>query len=344
MKRTLYDCLKQKENNVSAIKAIAAWLVIIGHAFAFSCNYEKVDFITKITQGAYNLGGFAVAIFFFFSGLFITKSLLAGRYSDIEFFKRRVGRIFPPFLSVTLMIIVIAGLFFSKNGMVEYFTDIHTYRYLLNCVFITVQSLPGVFLDNVYGNSVNGPIWTIKVEVLCYIAGYIAYKMRLLEKKWAYIWSVPSVILLAIVPNISVMPTSVVVVARPVASYIVGMIYAIYMQRIPVGRKWTILGVIGYSICILLSLCEFGIILALPLVLCGIAFDFSSNNAVMRCLNVVGKWSYETYLWGGFVGQAVTSVFGGVMSVYLNMMITIIVATVFGYMTNKMLNGTGKKS
>lgn len=344
MNRTLYECLKQKENNVAAVKAIAAWLVIIGHAFAFSCNYERVDFMTQITKGAYNLGGFAVAVFFFFSGLFITKSLLSGKYSGIEFFKRRVVRIFPAFVLVTVAIVVIAGCFFSEYSFARYFADANTYRYFLNCIFVSVHNLPGVFMNNVYGSSVNGPIWTIKVEVICYIASYIAYKLRLLETRWGAFFMVPAILFLTAVPHISFVPTVFVTIARPVAMYILGMLCAVYMRKMPVGKKWVIIGGIAYLICIFLSLYELAIVLALPFILCGIAFDISSDNIVMKVLKSIGSVSYEIYLWGGFVGQAVVSLFGGFMSPYLNMVITIVVATVFGYITNKCLNFLGKKS
>ena len=55
-------------------------------------------------------------------------------------------------------------------------------------------------------------------------------------------------------------------------------------------------------------------------------------------LNRLGEYSYEIYLWGGFTGQAVSYMFGGSMNEHLNMIITIPVTMILGYLTNIAVN------
>lgn len=340
---TLGEALNTKKNNVSAIKAVAAWMVIIGHAFAFSCNYELQDFMTIISRGAYNLGGFAVSIFFFFSGLFIAKSLLSGKYKLKEFALRRIVRIFPPFLFVTAAIILICGLFITDLDRGAYFSNPDTYRYMLNCIFFKVYDLPGVFTNNIYGTSVNGPIWTIKVEVLCYIVCYVLYKIRLLDKKRALY--VAGLVLAGVISiyRFDNVPAGIIILIRPMGMFFMGVLYAVYKDSIPVGMRGLMIAVIGYAALLLLGFPETGIFLMVPEIICGLAFLFKGNNKVVSVLGKIGDASYEIYLWGGFVGQAVVWAFGGSMSPWMNMWITILIATVVGMFTHWILSGKFRK-
>lgn len=340
---TLDEALSTKKNNVSAIKAAAAWMVIIGHAFAFACNYEQEDFMTVWTDGTYNLGGFAVGIFFFFSGLFIAKSLLSGKYGLKGYAVRRIVRIFPPFIFVTAAIILISGLFITDLDMGTYFSSLDTYRYMLNCIFFKVHDLPGVFTDNIYGTSVNGPIWTIKVEVICYIICYILYKIKLLDKKRAFY--VAGLVLAGIITiyRLDNVLGAIIILIRPISMFFMGVLYTIYGDRIPINARSFVMAVIGYAALLLLGFPETGMVLMLPEIICGLAFLFKGNNRVVSVLGKIGEASYEIYLWGGFIGQTVVWAFGGSMSPWMNMWITILAATIVGMLTHWILTTKFRK-
>ena len=72
MDKSLNSKLKIKSTNVNLLKFIAAVLVIVCHAFPITNN--GVDILAEYTNGECNFGGFAVGIFFFFSGLYVAKS------------------------------------------------------------------------------------------------------------------------------------------------------------------------------------------------------------------------------------------------------------------------------
>lgn len=332
----LSDALSGKENNVYFIKAAAAYLVIIGHAFAFACNYEQVDIMSVLSGGAYNLGGFAVGIFFFFSGLFITKSLMAGKYTCGSFFKRRIIRIFPPLIFVTAAIIIICGLFFTDMNAMAYFTDTRTYKYLLNCIFISVHELPGVFGKNISGAAVNGPIWTIKFEFACYVMCYVLYRLRLITKKrFQFIIYFFIIAAIAIMYSDGVI-SGLAVLVRPVGMFLLGMAYTVYGEYVNLNIMGFLTSVFIYGLFLFFGFPETGLFFTMPYMVCCMAFLYTEKISC-RAVQEIGKASYEIYLWGGFVGQAVTYVFGGRMSPWLNMVITIIVSTAAGLFTNRIM-------
>ena len=43
-------------------------------------------------------------------------------------------------------------------------------------------TLPGVFENNLFPSIVNGSLWTLILEVICYVLLYITYKLKILEK------------------------------------------------------------------------------------------------------------------------------------------------------------------
>lgn len=334
----LSEAVKTKENNLNAVKLAAALLVIVSHAYGFASGYEKTDWLNLFTGGAGDFGALAVNTFFFYSGLLVSASLFRnGGFK--RYVKRRAERIYPPFLIVTLLIVFVAAPFVTTLTPARYFTDINTYRYLKNLLFITRHDLPGVFTENVYGPSVNGPIWTIRVEVFCYIIGYIFYRLRWMTKeKVKYI--VVSYLILAGVMGYGaysgIEGLSAVIV--PVAMYVLGMIYMVYADRLKLDLRLCGCVVVGIFICFLLRGFLFGCILFLPYMLCCAAFCFGQKGRIRTMLNRMGTWSYEIYLWGGFVGQMIVHMFGGSMSISLNMLITIPVSIILGWATNRIVS------
>jgi len=110
----------------------------------------------------------AVCAFFGISGYLITRSAM---YRDIPtFFAFRALRLLPG-LAVCVFLTVFAMGFVSSLGYVEYLRQPETWSYFRNIlVFFTPgqRNLPGVF-EGTFDPVVNGPLWTLPYEVLCYI-------------------------------------------------------------------------------------------------------------------------------------------------------------------------------
>ena len=334
----LSEAVKTKENNLNAVKLAAAVLVIVSHAYGFASGYEKTDWLNLFTGGAGDFGALAVNVFFFYSGLLVSASLFRnGGFR--RYVKRRAERIYPPFLIVTLLIVFAAAPFVTTLTPALYFTDINTYRYLENLLFITRHDLPGVFTENVYGTSVNGPIWTIRVEVFCYIIGYICYRLRWMTKKKIKYVMISYLILAGMMgygAYNGIEGLSAVIM--PVAMYVLGMVYMVYADKLKLDLRIAYCASVGLLICFLLRGFIFGCILFLPYILCCAAFYSGRKGRIMAVFNKMGTWSYEIYLWGGFAGQMMVHMFGGSMSILLNMLLTIPVSIVLGWATNRIVS------
>ncbi|WP_052296182.1 acyltransferase family protein [Treponema brennaborense] len=133
--------------------------------------YEHAVMLTENPFPCLNLRGIAVKIFFILSGFWVTRSFLQS--STISTYAlKRVRKIFPQYAATVILCAVL--LFpFSNLGMREYFLNADFFKYLaanLLTLNFLCPTLPGVFGGMILDGSVNGSLWTIKVEIGFYIA------------------------------------------------------------------------------------------------------------------------------------------------------------------------------
>ncbi|MGB0505147.1 MAG: acyltransferase family protein [Pikeienuella sp.] len=154
---------KGRNNNFDIVRLVAAMGVVVSHAWPLSLGAGTVEPMEHATGVA--LGGLSVFVFFFLSGLLVTES--AHRWSDrkLVFVVARVGRIFPGLFVALLVTVAIAAISGGDFGMAE------AGRYIAKGLsLISIEhSLTGAFADTPYPGAVNGPLWTLFYEVLCYI-------------------------------------------------------------------------------------------------------------------------------------------------------------------------------
>ena len=169
-------------SNVNCIKFIAAILVILSHSYPLTGNGN--DFLVRMTDGKLGLGSVAVAVFFLFSGFYLSQSLQKDDRTAVYLIKR-VKKIFPPLIIVVLLSVFLIGPIFTQLTLKEYFGSAGTYLYFLNGILIPVHNLPGVFTEAPYNPTVNGALWTLPVEFACYIFLLFIVKMK---KHWNKIY------------------------------------------------------------------------------------------------------------------------------------------------------------
>lgn len=160
--------LNKDSNNIDIFRVIAACMVIYGHAYALAPELGKSDFIGRYLGFDYS-GSLAVKIFFFLSGLVVTNSLLSKR-DPTSFIISRFFRIWPAFTFVIIVSAFLIGPTMTTYTLNEYFNNILTYDYIFKNLFMHINfELPGVFTNNIYGNAINGSIWTLPYEIAAYI-------------------------------------------------------------------------------------------------------------------------------------------------------------------------------
>lgn len=126
-----------------------------------------------------------VPMFFALSGFLVAGS--ATRLSLRNFLLNRAFRIYPALITEIVLSIFIIGLMFTKVGWAEFFTSGNFWLYLTNLFGLPHYILPGVFEDNPLRYKVNGSLWTVPFELVCYgimslliVTGYVRNNARML--------------------------------------------------------------------------------------------------------------------------------------------------------------------
>lgn len=157
------------DNNFNLIRFIAAYAVLVSHSFPLALGigvYEPFEHI------GYSLGGIAVDVFFLTSGFLVTASLL--RLQDNRaFFSARAWRILPALAAMAVLLALVIGPLVTSLPLAEYFSHRRTYQFISNNILLLFglsYRLPGVFDGLPVAGVVNGSLWTLPLEVKCYLS------------------------------------------------------------------------------------------------------------------------------------------------------------------------------
>lgn len=154
-----------RDNNFTVLRWIAAFAVLVSHAFPLSPRHKSHDLLDVVT--GHELGWYAVNAFFVVSGFLVTGSLW-NRRSLVDFLRARTLRIFPGLLVMLVVVVGALGLWFGALPLGDYWRHEATWKYLVgNATLLGThhETLPGLF----GGKSVNGSLWTLPSEVFCYL-------------------------------------------------------------------------------------------------------------------------------------------------------------------------------
>lgn len=302
MNKTLESSMHGISSNVNLCRFLCAALVILCHAYPLTNN--STDAMLRFTNGQCSFGGLAVAVLFFFSGLYVTKSMT--RRSGVgEYIKARCIRIFPPLILVVLLCVFIVGPICTNLSVGSYFGNASTYIYLLNGITIPVHNLPGVFTSSVYAPTVNGSLWTMSIEFACYIALLVFYKIYCKSGKKKGCLAVLAAVIVAgcvgiyiladRIPALSIFSAAVV----PILAFFIGTAY--YIGRNTVKLDWR-LGLAGMIVLIVAGKFPFFnlvLLLIMPYVILCLTLG---TKQILKNLKIL-ELSYEMYLLGWPIQQ-----------------------------------------
>lgn len=330
---TLKETSKGRNNNLDFIRFIAASLVILCHAYPISMGKEYTDLLGRITNNQIHFGNLAVCIFFLYGGFLIAKS--AERLQNTgAYFKARILRIFPCLIVVTFILTFVAGPILTTYPAGEYFSRKETYQYLLNSVMVLVHDLPGVFEGNIYGQTVNGPLWTLPIEFLCYIMCFLALKTGFMNEKRMK-WTVP--LFAAGYIGIKLLLGSNELLAsalRPVGLFYAGMLYYVYRDKIKLKWQIAVLSFLALVLCTYVGILGGTIFLFLPYILFYVGYGtrYKFSNFAKY-----GEVSYGMYLCGWPIQQILCMQFGGTMKPLVNFFLALPLAVLCGYLLNRLV-------
>lgn len=339
---TLRDLSADRKNNLNIIRLFASLMVLYMHSFSVCISDSSGDITYFLTNHKQLSGGLAVDIFFIISGFLITRSY--DRSKNLwSYIKARFLRIWPLLFVVVMVTAFIIGPIISSCTLAEYFQP-EVLKFLRNALFINTYSyLPGVFNYH-YNHSLNGSLWTLQYEVICYILVVLT----------AFIWrkvkaAAPAVVVIlaglyyysTYVAAFSFGPLSANFVSnfvRLAMFFAMGMTYYCYEDKIKLEFKGFCLAFAGLVVGILFFDFEYFFALFGSYMIFYIAFQ---KHFVASWYDRVGDLSYGIYImafpiqqiWLDMVGHPTEHYNTMTMNPYLNMVLTILIVLPLSWFT-----------
>jgi len=179
----LSDLAKGRDNNFNLIRMLAALSVLVSHAYPIALGADAEQPLKAWT--GHTLGDLAVAVFFVISGFLIADSFARAR-SWQEFLAARVLRLWPGLLLSLAVVALLMGPTVTTLASGAYFSRPEIWTFFTRNTLLAVPqyTLPGVFESQPYP-TVEGSIWTLFYEVLCYLGILLAGLTGLLARRRA---------------------------------------------------------------------------------------------------------------------------------------------------------------
>lgn len=167
--RRLGDVLVDPGNGFGVLRLLLALAVVFSHSFYLPTHLTASEPLYLST--GYTLGQHAVHVFFVLSGLLVTASL-ARAETMWDFIAARALRVFPGLAICAVLCALVLGPLLTILPAGTYLTSPAPYFYVLQTAGLVTGNapLPGVFDANPVAGEINIPVWTLKYEVICYLA------------------------------------------------------------------------------------------------------------------------------------------------------------------------------
>lgn len=165
---------EREENNLALLRFAAAGAVLFAHSWPIAMGPGHVDPVSAALMSWFGesaaLSGLAVHAFFVISGYLVTRSALS-RGGVNGYAWARLLRIYPALIVNVLLCALVLGVVVTTLAPPNYFSSPQLWKFLGNNVLSwnVIYALPGVFEHNPM-NAVNGSLWTLPLEIRCYIA------------------------------------------------------------------------------------------------------------------------------------------------------------------------------
>lgn len=152
-----------QKNNFDFLRLIFSVFIIIRHSYDLT-GAEQKDWIGQFSHQQASIAMLCFNCFFVMGGYMVFLSLLRSR-NVIDFYWKRIVRIFPALFVVLLLTALYAQ--FVYEGSVPYLHNPEVWSYLPNNLsLVNLQyNIRGVFEHNPYPSAINGSLWSIPYEI-----------------------------------------------------------------------------------------------------------------------------------------------------------------------------------
>ena len=318
--KTLAATLVRGNNNFDLIRLLAALAVMLGHSYGFQAgsSFESMLAFTHLES----FGSLAVYAFFMISGMLVSASFVQQR-SAVKFIGLRAVRIWPAAMVCAVFIAVVVGPSFSRLPSAAYFSDPQLFGWLFHNMSLLGRvggPLPGLFDDSHAKSLVNAPVWTLPVELKCYLIVLAGGLLGALGSAWRTLALVA--LGAAIFAAFATHPSRYFSMGDfftlqlgysfyPVPFFLLGMLLHAFRASILLSWKPVVLLSAGY---LALRYSVPGTVLFYTAFVYGVLWLASAD--ALRKLKPRHDYSYGVYLYG-FVVQQIVSVLYPAMNNYL---------------------------
>lgn len=156
-------CQGRRLNSFDLLRLLAATAVILHHVAPLSGAPALRLFST-------DFGELGVGVFFVISGYLVTASWR--RAPELgAFLKKRILRIEPALVVSLALTALVLGALVTTLPLADYFRTPQVWLYVLRnaLLYPVTYELPGVFTRNPLPDTVNGSLWTLRLEFSCYL-------------------------------------------------------------------------------------------------------------------------------------------------------------------------------
>jgi peptidoglycan/LPS O-acetylase OafA/YrhL len=157
---------QRRDNNLDALRLLLALGVLGGHGWALVYGNEQLEPLKRWSGNQLSAASLALNGFFFLSGWLVIQSWIR-QPSPVAFTAKRLRRIYPGFIFVTLTCLVLYSPL-AAAVWPEAFTFRQLHKSAYYALTLSPFKLPGAFAENPFPNAFNLPLWTIPYEVRCY--------------------------------------------------------------------------------------------------------------------------------------------------------------------------------
>lgn len=182
-----------KSNNLDFIRFFLAVSVLYCHSFVLYYGTEEtVEPLWVASNRQMSIGTMAVNFFFIISGFLILQSW---NYSNgfRDFMKKRILRIYPGFIAASLMSILVFGALGTADWFMPYgywkiyYQNIHWPSIFGHLLDLGEPPVPWTLKYVPIAEAINGSLWTIKYEFMCYLVVPLLALAGLFRKKWIFV-------------------------------------------------------------------------------------------------------------------------------------------------------------
>lgn len=308
--RYVIDFSDGRDNNINLLRFLAAGAVLVSHAWPISSGPDATQPLQQSI--GLTLGTVAVLFFFALSGFLIARSYDRGS-SVARWTAARVLRLFPGLLVVLAITALVLGPLTTQLPVGEYLSDRRTLTYLpRNMSLWALQyDLPGVFVANPYGTAINGSLWTLVYEALCWIGVLVLGFTGLLRKGRLTAVAMVSIgVALVVIDQTNVLGLGVErllrlgLLAQP---FMIGVAIYIWRDRIPM--TWGLAVGLAAAAALARDTVVFNYVFVVALSYWGFALAYLPTGAI-RKFNLLGDYSYGIYIYAFPAQQLVVHFFG----------------------------------